>query len=242
VPDPLAGASADARRRLDALHRHALNVELEHLDSFTRANGWNLDAYCQRLPSEPPGEPAPGGAFAVARELMEAYEFADPSMIRAIWYPDRPLEGRDMLLEARFLGLRFFIGVRVVGVIDSHRQVEERPVQVWGWAYATLQGHFEMGRMDYEVWKWLDDGAVEFRINVVSRRARVGNPFVRIGFRLVGRRLQRRFARRACVRMADLVPRLQAERAPGEVATGRAPESATSVPVRPFSGPARTDA
>jgi uncharacterized protein (UPF0548 family) len=147
-----------------------------------------------------------------------------------------------MLLEARFLGLRFYIGVRVVGVIDTRRDVDGRPVQVWGWAYATLQGHFEMGRMDYEVCKWLDDGSVEFRIEVVSRRARVGNPFVRIGFRLVGRRLQRRFARRACERMADLVPRRQADRAPGAVATGEAPRSATEVPVRPFAGRARIDA
>lgn len=61
--------------------------------------------------------------------------------------------------------------------------------------------------MDYAVWKWLDDGGVEFRIHVVSRRARAGNPIVRLGFRLVGRRRQVRFARRACERMAELVAR-----------------------------------
>ena len=80
-------------------------------------------------------------------------------------------------------------------------------MRVWGWSYGTLEGHVERGQMEFAVWKWLDDGAVEFRIHVVSRRATVGNPLVRLGFRLVGRRQQVRFARRACERMAELVER-----------------------------------
>ena len=44
--------------------------------------------------------------------------------------------------------------------------------------------------MDYEVRKWLDTGEVEFRIAAVSHRARVGNPLVRLGFGLLGRREQ----------------------------------------------------
>jgi hypothetical protein len=59
--------------------------------------------------------------------------------------------------------------------------------------------------MDYELWKWLDDGAVEFRIHVVSRAARIPNPIVRLGFRLFGRREQVRFARRALARMVERV-------------------------------------
>jgi hypothetical protein len=110
-----------------------------------------------------------------------------------------------MLLEVRFWGLTFWVGVRVSGVIDEVRPVERRDVRIWGWSYATLQGHFETGQMDYEVWKWLDTGAVEFRIHVVSRASRIGNPIIRLGFRLFGRREQIRFARRACERMACLV-------------------------------------
>ena len=48
---------------------------------------------------------------------------------------------------------------------------------MFGFEIPTLEGHIEMGRMDYEVWKWLDDGAVEFRLHAVSRasgRARHG--------------------------------------------------------------------
>jgi hypothetical protein len=62
-----------------------------------------------------------------------------------------------------------------------------------------------MGQMDYEVWKWLDTGAVAFRIHVVSKASRIGNPIIRLGFRIFGRREQVRFARRACQRMACLV-------------------------------------
>ncbi len=75
---------------------------------------------------------------------------------------------------------------------------------MWGWYYETLQGHLEQGRMRFELWKWLDDGRVEFRITVVSRPARIPNPVIRWGFRVFGRGQQVRFARHACERMARL--------------------------------------
>jgi hypothetical protein len=61
-----------------------------------------------------------------------------------------------------------------------------------------------MGQMDYEVWKWLDTGEVEFHTCRFSRRARTGNPIVRLGVRIFGRRQQVKFALRACERMAKL--------------------------------------
>jgi hypothetical protein len=109
-----------------------------------------------------------------------------------------------MVLEARFHGLRFRLGVRVGGVTDETRDVDGRQARVWGWNYRTLRGHLEMGQMDYEVWKWFDSGEVEFRICAFSRAARLPNPIVRLGFRVFGRREQVRFARRACERMASL--------------------------------------
>jgi uncharacterized protein (UPF0548 family) len=136
---------------------------------------------------------------------MREYAFADPAIVRAIYERDSPLEGRDILLEVRFWGLKFSFGVRVGRVVDETRGVQGREARVWGWSYATLRGHLERGQMDYEVWKWLDTGEVEFRIHVVSRPSRTGNPVIRFGFRLFGRREQVRFARRACERMADLV-------------------------------------
>ena len=72
------------------------------------------------------------------------------------------------------------------------------------WNYRTLAGHFEKGQIDYEVWKWLDTGEVEFRIDAVSQAARGSHPLVDVGFRIFGRARQRKFARNACERMASL--------------------------------------
>jgi uncharacterized protein (UPF0548 family) len=199
---PLGDPSA--RRLLDALHDKALNFELGDRSSFTPGNGWKVDEYCQPLPSEPAGDPVPGGSWEIARRLMRNYEFADPAIVRAVYHPERPLEERDMLLEAPFLGMRFRFGVRVGGVRDEVRDVDGRRVRVWGWNYRTLQGHLEMGQMDYEVWKWLDSGEVEFHTCRFSRRASVGNPIVRLGLWLFGRRRQVKFAHHACQRMARL--------------------------------------
>jgi uncharacterized protein (UPF0548 family) len=194
-----------ALEALHALHDKRLNFDLDGRDAMTREAGWNVDDYRQPLPPEQPGPPEPGGTWERARELMLDYEFADPRIVRAVYAPDSQLEGRDMLLEARFLGLRFRFGVRVEGVVDETCEADGRTIRVWGWSYRTLQGHLEMGQMDYELWKWLDSGEVEFRIHVVSRPARIPNPIVRLGFRIFGRLQQVRFAKRACERMACLL-------------------------------------
>jgi len=197
-------AGSRARRALAALADKGFNFDPDQTEHFTTANGWHVDDYTQPLPPEPPGPPIPGGSFEVAQRLMEDYEFADPAIVRAVYATDSPLEHRDMLLEGRLWGLRFRFGVRVGGLIDEELATDGRPLRRWRWSYRTLQGHLEMGQMDYEVRKWLDTGEVEFRIHAFSRPAHIPNPVIRLGFRLFGRRVQRRFARHACQRMARL--------------------------------------
>jgi hypothetical protein len=109
-------------------------------------------------------------------------------------------------LRARILGVRFNLGVRVGEVADRRDEVDGRPVRIWGWNYRTLDGHLECGQMEYEVWKWLDTGEVEFRIAAVSRRARIANPLLKLGVILFARREQLRFYRHVCDRMARAVP------------------------------------
>lgn len=163
---------------------------------------------------------------------MQDYEFADPSIVRAVYHQDSPLEGRDMLLELRFWGLRFHAGVRVAGVRDETRTVDGRGVRLFGWSYVTLQKHLEMGRMDYEVWKWLDSGEVEFRIHRFSRPAAIPNPIVRLGFRVFGRRKQVEFAERACERMAALTA---VELRNGDGSDSDVARAADALPVEPAS-------
>jgi uncharacterized protein (UPF0548 family) len=204
VADDRRRGGSRARRALAALADKDFNFDPDQAEHFTTANGWHVDDYIQPLPPEPAGPPAPVGSFEVARRLMADYEFADPAIVRAVYAPESPLDRRDMLLEGRFWGLRFHFGVRVSGLVDEETAVDGRRLRRWGWNYRTLQGHLEMGQMDYEVGKWLDSGEVEFRIHVVSRPAHIPNPVIRLGFRLFGRRVQRRFARHACQRMARL--------------------------------------
>jgi len=209
---------ARAERALDELRDKSFNFDDAERASWSAATGWHIDDYCQPLPGERPGPPEPGGPWEHAQELLRNYEFADPRLVRATFRRDEPLEGRDMLLEARFWGLWFQFGVRVTRVTDGTREVDGRAVRVWGWRYATLQGHLEAGEMSFEVWKWLDSGTVEFRVHVVSRPGRIRNPLIRIGFRLFARRPQVRFAKRTCERMAGLVGGVCAR-------TPRAPEA-----------------
>ena len=206
-------ADADGLRRLEALRDAEFNFELSDGEVLSSEDGWRVDDHRQPLPPEPPGPPLAGGSWERARALMLEYAFADPKVVRAVYAPDSPLEGRDMLLEVRFWFLRFHWGVRVGGEVDETAERDGRPVRRWGWSYRTLAGHLEKGKMDYEVWKWLDTGEVEFRVHVVSRAAHIPNPLIRWGFRLFGRREQVRFAERACERMAALVDGASADAA-----------------------------
>ncbi|MCW2972233.1 MAG: hypothetical protein JWN72_506 [Thermoleophilia bacterium] len=213
MPDPSGSGGSGARsasssrslRRLDRLHDVPLNYEPPATDTYDAGAGWVIDSYTQPLPGEAPGAPEAGGVWEVAQAALRDYEFADPRLIRAVYYPERDLAGRTMLLVGRFGPLRFHMGARVYAVVDETRLVEGREVRVWGWGYQTLRGHLETGRMRFQVWKWLDDGAVEFHLEAASRAARIANPIVRAGFRVFGRRLQLRFARRACERMDAIV-------------------------------------
>jgi uncharacterized protein (UPF0548 family) len=194
------------RSQLDRLAELPFNFDPNEIDAAT-GDPWLVDDYTHPLPGEPPGEPLPEGSFALARRVLAAYEFTDRRQIRAFYKAGEPLEGRDMLLEVRYLFIRLRIGVRVGNVVDECREVDGRHVVVWGAGYGTLRGHLEQGWIDYELWKWSDTGRVEFRIRAVSRVAEIRNPILRIGFRAVGRRQQIRFARRCGERMERLVGR-----------------------------------
>ena len=206
VGPPWLAWRGEVRAQLERIHDLKLNFDPAGLASVRR-DAWHVDDYCRSLPPEPPGEPTPAGSFETAKGLLRDYEFADPKRIRAYYWADAPLEGRDMLLEIRYLALRVRVGVRIGVVFDEVKEIADRSVRVWGWAYRTLQGHLERGQMDYQVWKWLDTGDVEYRIHAVAQVAETHSPVLNLGFRLVGRRKQVLFARRCAERMERLVSR-----------------------------------
>ncbi len=178
--------SPQIRRRLAKLNGRPLNYDPAALNLHHPPSGWEVDDRRQPLAGEPPGDPVKDGSFEIASRLIRGYEFADPSMVRAFYEPRIPRPGRDMLLELRALGLlRVYVGVRVNDVYDDTREVDGRRVRVAGWSYRTLKGHVEMGQMNWEVWKWLDSGEVDFHVHAVFRAAPDPNLVLRIGFRLL---------------------------------------------------------
>lgn len=196
--DPDIGAG------LEGLRRKQLNFVPEKGAEYTESTGWRIDHYREPLPAERPGPPATAGSWEVARRLATVYEFVDSKLVRAYYDPQEPLESRNMLLEVHFWGMRIYAGVRSGGVTDGIRREDGGEARVWSWSYRTLEGHFEMGQIDYQVWKWLDSGKVEFQIRALSRPAPIDDLVVRLGFLLFGRRKQKEFARRACERMRKL--------------------------------------
>ncbi|HEY2656058.1 MAG TPA: DUF1990 family protein [Solirubrobacteraceae bacterium] len=200
--DDSVGGSPAIRRRLAGLPMRNLNFDPAELAHARPEDGWTITDMCQSLPSEPPGMPIEGGSWNAARALMRGYEFADPSIVRAFYDPAAPLEGRNMLLKLQALGLFWlFVGVRVAEVYDETRSTPRGDIRVWGWNYRTLEGHVEMGQMDWEVWKWPNTGDVEFRVHAVSRPAPIRNPIVRLGFRLVRERERDAFLQSTMRRM-----------------------------------------
>jgi uncharacterized protein (UPF0548 family) len=182
------------RRRLAALPAKGLNFDPAGLQHASPATGWTITDLCQALPAEPPGPPIERGSWQIARRLMRGYEFADPSIVRAYYDPRAPLRDRNMLLKLQALGIaHLYVGVRVADVYEETRELEGDRAQVWGWSYRTLEGHVEMGQMDWEVWKWLGDGRVEFRVHAVARVAPIRNPIVRLGFHLLRHHERRAF-------------------------------------------------
>jgi uncharacterized protein (UPF0548 family) len=197
-------ASRRARHRLAELSHRSVNFDTSRTADYTSSTGWHVDDLVQPLPHEDPGPPEHDGTWELARRLMIDYQLANPGTVRAVYDPVAPLEGRDMLLQIRFLSVRFAVGVRVSEVYESERVVSGSRAHVTGWAYQTLDGHFEQGEMHYQVWKWIDSGDIEFRLHAVSKTADTGPWLLRTGFRLLGRTNQLRFYRQICRRVRRL--------------------------------------
>jgi len=199
---PLDAALA---RRLEAIAAMEPTIDLAKRDHFVAEEGWHLDAREAALQGEAPGEPEHNGPFATACDNLRRYAFPPPSLIRGTFDPAAPLDNRAMLLTATYLWMTFELPVRVSRVIDAARDGDRGPERVWGYSYQTLAGHLERGEITFEIVKHLASGGVTFRIHSFSQTGHIGNLIHRIGFRIVGRRLQRRFAQESLRNMQVLV-------------------------------------
>jgi uncharacterized protein (UPF0548 family) len=201
--------SPTTRYRLDAYAHTGLNYDPLTL---SEAAGYSVTDVRHALPSEAPGDPVPHGSFEIARRLISEYDFADPALVRASYDATVPLLGRTMVLQLRALGvISVHVGVRIIRTIDEEREASGRRVRIWGWTYGTLEGHVEAGEMSWETWKWLDTGEVEFRCHALSRPAKIRNPFVALGFKVLGPHERKTFLHGTGNRMSARIGRELAE-------------------------------
>lgn len=197
------------RARLREIEALESSIDLTKRDEYLTAKGWNVDAREIALPNESPGPPEPDGSFAAAVDILKAYSFTPQRLITGRFDPATPLEKRSMLLSARFLWIRLELGVRINRVLDLTREGRTGTEQVWGYSYHTLAGHLERGEITFEVVKVFETGAMAFRIHSFSQTGHIPSWFYRLGFRIVGRYLQKRFAEQSLENMqAQVVARV----------------------------------
>jgi uncharacterized protein (UPF0548 family) len=210
---------------LDELRDRPVNYDEMQAPPYV-TDGWHQDRRVVELGREAPGEPVPGGVAETASRLVSSYEFSDPQILRAAFRHPGEVVGRDMLLEGRFLVLRFLLGVRITMQHDEVRDGPSGPERVVGWSYQTLRGHLEQGRLTYEVAKERETGRVTFRIIAHSRPAPIPHPLVRLGFHMFGRHTQLRFYRHALDRLLLLLQHPPPPPAVGPDGVVRAPSGA----------------
>lgn len=211
----LTGGGRNVTTIVDELPSRHVNYD-ESLAPPLITDGWHQDRWTLELGREAPGEPEPGGLVSIADDLVNDYEFTDPAILRAVYRAPGDLVGRDILLEGRFLRMRFLLGVRITAELDELRETPDGPERVVGWTYQTLEGHLEEGQLTYEIAKNLTTGVVEFRIDAYSRQAAIRNPLFRWGFRLFGRHTQLRFYRAALARLRGRIADPPQRPRPGE--------------------------
>lgn len=150
---------------------------------------------------ENPGPPEVGGAFDIAWKAVTEYQFSDPGIVMGHFKPKEALDGRNMLLEIKVLGLRYLCGARVGRV---RRQASSEETQ-WGYRYDTLESHIESGSEWFFLTKKHLTGEIWFRISASWRPGVFPNWWSRAGFEILGRKYQLAWHRLAYLRMRQIV-------------------------------------
>ncbi len=197
LPPTAPDVPAAVRRAFAALAGRRVNYD----ETEASGPGWQVLDHRQEVGQEAPGPPADAGPWTVACALVRDYDFTPPEVLRAVYDRTSPLVGRDILLLGGVGPLRIAIGVRVTSVVDD----TDHRVRTWGWAYQTLEGHLQRGRVEYRVTKDLASGQVEFTSSARWQPEPALGRLLRLGWRLFGRRNQLRFYDRLGDRVRERV-------------------------------------
>ncbi len=167
---------------------------------MTAAAGWRRQYFEAVVACERPGVAEEQGVFSRLRCALRNYEFSDPRIVTAHFDPEHSLAGRRMLLEIRVLGLRYLTGTIVAAVREDRTGGADH----FGFRYETLEGHIESGWEWFVIRKDHATGEIRFSIEARWREGDFPNFWSRLGFRLLARRMQKRWLLRAQRRMARL--------------------------------------
>jgi uncharacterized protein (UPF0548 family) len=186
--------------RLHALAAASRNFE-EPPGELARRHGWNQYRSDAVIAYERPGPALEDGYFHRAKVAITNYQFSEPAIVLAHFDPRGELLGRRLLLEIKVLALRYLCGVIIGAVEDEEREAES----VFGFRYETLDGHIERGAEWFTLTKDHASGRVSFRIAAAWQPGEFPNWWSRLGFRLLARRYQLRWHRRAHRRLVGLI-------------------------------------
>jgi uncharacterized protein (UPF0548 family) len=156
-----------------------------------------VQSFERTLAREAPGPPVRSGPYERIKAAVAAYEFSDPTIVRAHFDAKAPLLGRRMLLEIQVMGLRFLCGTVVAEVVESEDALESR----FGFRYDTLAGHLESGVEWFLVRKDHETGEIGFRIEALWQPGTLPTWWIEVGFFLLVRRYQRLWHRHAYLRL-----------------------------------------
>lgn len=192
---------AELRERLD--HLDALDRNFEEEDAeMTPVRGWRTQHSSAVVAREEPGPAVPEGPFERLRTVLRNYQFSDPRIVTAHFDPRKPFLGRRYLLELCVPALRYLCAT----VVSAERDERDRAEPVYGFRYETLEGHIEQG------WEWFvitkgPEGEITFSIEARWKPGTFPNFWSRLGFAIVGKRMQKRWHRHAHLRMMFLSTR-----------------------------------
>lgn len=170
-------------------------------DDITHRAGWNQYRSDAVIARETPGPPVHDGYFERAKVAVANYQFSDPAIVLAHFDPRGPLLGRRLLLEIHVLGLRYLCGAVIAAVTDESDDAHS----TFAFRYDTLDGHIERGSEWFILTKDYGTGEVAFRIAAAWQPGDFPNWWSRAGFKVLARRYQLRWHRRAHQRLVRLL-------------------------------------
>ena len=153
-----------SRRVLDELHDKALNFEPGDRDRFTPRTAGCPTTTASRCRPSRPGRPCRAGAGRWPRASCATTSSPTPRSSGPSTTPTARWRSGTCCSRSASTGCGSASACASAAWSTRPARSTGARSGSGGGTTGRSQGHLEMGQMDYEVWKWLDTGDVEFHI------------------------------------------------------------------------------